>query len=189
MVAVPQQPRLRLARVQRAIPGLLLLILFVALTVWSWRQQPRTLSAPSPGTLDEPFIDAVVERVVDGDTVVLANGQRIRLLGIDTPETKHPDRPVEAGGAEATLLLRQLAEGQPVRLEFDKHRFDRHGRGLAYLFRGDTFINAEMVRAGWSRADLRFPLRSSYKQKLRAAEGEARMARRGLWSNPSTEPR
>lgn len=177
-----RSPRPRLARWRRSLPGLLLIVLFVALTIWSWQRDPLRPTGATGRPTDSDHYLATVARAIDGDTVLLGDGQRIRLLGIDTPETKHPDKPVEAGGAEATRLLRQLVEGQSVRLEFDKHRFDRHGRGLAYLFTGTVFVNAELVRAGWSRADMRFPLRAAYKQRLRDAETEARSDRRGLWS-------
>ena len=62
----------------------------------------------------------VVERVVDGDTLLLASGERVRLIGVDTPETKHPKKPVERFGKEASDFTRQMVEGKRVRLEFDQ---------------------------------------------------------------------
>jgi endonuclease YncB( thermonuclease family) len=61
----------------------------------------------------------VVERVVDGDTLLLQSGERVRLIGVDTPETKHPKKPVERFGKEASEFTRQMVEGKRVRLEFD----------------------------------------------------------------------
>jgi len=173
--------RVRLAKFRRSLPAGVLAIALLTATVWSWQHEGTALSVRPESAGDTNAQVAVVKRVIDGDTVLLESGLRVRLLGIDTPETKHPDRPVEAGGAEAAVLLRSLVEGREVRLEFDKHRFDRHRRALAYVFLGDRFVNAELVRAGWSRAETRFPLRSTYKQRLRAAENEARAERRGLW--------
>src|ERR687892_483653 len=62
----------------------------------------------------------VVERVVDGDTLLLPSGERVRLIGLDTPETKHPKKPVERFGKEASAFTRRMAEGKRIRLEFDQ---------------------------------------------------------------------
>lgn len=185
--SLPSRPKL--ARLRRSLPSALLIVLLASVTVWFWWREESSDSARISPVGDNSAQEAVVTRVIDGDTVLLETGLRVRLLGIDTPETKHPDRPVETGGPQAAALLQSLVEGRRVRLEFDKHRFDRHGRALAYLFLGDQFINAEIVRAGWSRAETRFPLRSSYKQRLRSAENEARVGRRGLWrDDPNDSP-
>jgi len=76
-----------------------------------------------------------VERVVDGDTLLLAGGTRIRLLGVDTPETKHPDRPPEPLGFEAAAFTRSHVENRYVKLRFDRERRDRYRRVLAYVYR------------------------------------------------------
>jgi micrococcal nuclease len=185
-VVLPRSaPRPRLARGRRNLVRWLILGGACGLILWSWWGH---FSADSGSTASSavtvPTADdrAWVQRVIDGDTVLLADNRRVRLLGIDTPETKHPSLPVQAGGIEASQLLQALVEGQEVRLEFDKNRLDRHGRWLAYLFRGELFINAELVRAGWSRAETAFPLRSGYKKLLKIAEDEARRGRRGLWA-------
>jgi len=66
-----------------------------------------------------------VQRVVDGDTIVLDNGQKVRLIGVDTPETKHPDKPVEYFGKEASEFTRRMCEGKRVRLEYDWQKTDK----------------------------------------------------------------
>ena len=111
------------------------------------------------------------------------------MLGIDTPETVHPDRPVEAFGAEASRFAKELVEGKAVRLEFDRERFDGYGRILAYVWMGDRFVNAEILRAGLGRADTRRPLRTDRKRLLETAEKEARSAKRGLWNEETAPPR
>lgn len=125
----------------------------------------------------------VVERVVDGDTIIVRGVGRVRLIGVDTPETVSPGRPVEFFGREASAFTKRLLEGRSVRLEYDRERTDRYGRTLAYVHLADgTFANAEIVRRGYGHAYTRFPFR--YRDQFRQLEREARGAGRGLW-NPA----
>jgi micrococcal nuclease len=123
-----------------------------------------------------------VQRVVDGDTLVLADGTRVRLLGVDTPETKHPDIPPEPLGAEASEFTRRHIEGRTVTLQFDRERRDRYHRVLAYVYLDDWMLNEELIRAGFSRAETRFPYSTAMKRRFRTAEKEARENNRGLWA-------
>lgn len=125
---------------------------------------------------------ALVERVIDGDTLLLSGGTRVRLLGVDTPETKHPQRPVEALGEEAAKFTRSRVEGRRVILRFDRERVDPYGRRLAYVEVDNECLNVELVRAGLSRAETGFPIRQAMKRRLQDAEAEANSARRGLWA-------
>ncbi len=121
-----------------------------------------------------------VVRVVDGDTLLLDRNERVRLIGVDTPETVDPRRPVQRFGKEASAFTKQMAEGRRVRLEFDQERVDRFGRTLAYVYLEDgMFLNAEIVRQGYGHAYTRFPFK--YLEEFRAYEREAREAQRGLW--------
>ena len=127
----------------------------------------------------------LVTRVVDGDTIIVGARERIRLIGVDTPETKHPQKPVEYYGKEATAFTRKMVEGKRVRLEFDQantkigHK-DRYKRTLAYVFLEDgTFLNAEIVKQGYGHAYTRFPFK--YLDEFRRYEREAREQGRGLW--------
>jgi micrococcal nuclease len=89
----------------------------------------------------------VVERVIDGDTLIVQTVGTVRLIGVDTPETVHPRRAVEPFGPEATRFTRTLAEGRAVRLEYEGKRRDRYGRTLGYVYLDDgTFVNAEIVK-------------------------------------------
>jgi micrococcal nuclease len=124
-----------------------------------------------------------VQRVVDGDTLLLTDGTRVRLLGVDTPETKHPTLPPEPLGVEASEFTRQHVEGRAVTLQFDRERRDRYHRVLAYVYLDDWMLNEELIRAGFSRAETRFPYSSAMKRRFRAAEKEARDNNRGLWAN------
>src|SRR6478736_9024754 len=96
----------------------------------------------------------VVERVVDGDTVIVRAGGgalRVRLLGIDTPETVDPDRPVGCFGPEASAYTKHLLTGRSVTLVYDRELHDRYGRLLAYIYLGGKFVNAALVELGYAR--------------------------------------
>jgi micrococcal nuclease len=141
-----------------------------------------SLAAAAPVARGSPASGPVlVARVIDGDTIQLASGERVRLIGVDTPETKHPQKPVERFGHEASAFTKHLVEGKRVRLEFDQERRDKYGRTLAYVFLGDgTFVNAEIIRQGYGFAYTRFPFR--HLDEFRRLEREARESGRGLWA-------
>ena len=127
-----------------------------------------------------------VARVVDGDTLVLDNGEKIRLIGVDTPETKDPRKPVQYFGAEATNFTKQMVEGKKVWIEFDQantavaHK-DRYGRTLAYVFREDgKFLNAELISQGYGHAYTKYPFK--YANEFSALERQARNQNAGLWN-------
>ena len=121
-----------------------------------------------------------VKRVIDGDTLLLTNGERVRLIGVDTPETKHPQKPVQYFGKEAYLFTKRMVEGKEVRLEYDWQRKDRYGRLLAYVYLMDgTFLNAEIIKQGYGFAYIKYPFR--YMEEFRQYEREARENERGLW--------
>jgi micrococcal nuclease len=134
--------------------------------------------------------DYYVESVTDGDTVRLANGARVRLIGIDTPETSasaRSDGIDQPFAAEAKSFTAEKVQGRTVRLEFDKERHDKYGRLLAYVWYVDRestqelLLNEELVRAGLARARLGYSYAERMKRRFRAAESEARQARRGIW--------
>jgi micrococcal nuclease len=123
---------------------------------------------------------ARVKRVIDGDTLLLTDGERVRLIGVDTPETKHPQKPVQRFGNEAYLFTKRIVEGKEVRLEYDWQKRDKYGRLLAYVFLPDgTFLNAEIIKQGYGFAYTRFPFK--YMEEFRRYEKEARENGRGLW--------
>ena len=141
---------------------------------------PRTTEPSEPSTTQaETYL---VKRVIDGDTLELSTGERVRLIGVDTPETKDPRKPVQYFGQEATAFTRRMVEGKRVRLEYDQERRDKYGRTLAYVYLEDgTFLNAEIIRQGYGFAYTRFPFK--YLEEFRKLEGEAREAGRGLWGS------
>jgi micrococcal nuclease len=118
---------------------------------------------------------------MDGDTLILEGGLKVRLLGIDAPEMEREGRPAEFLAHQAKAALAGLTQGQRVRLEYDQLRYDHFGRLLAYLFLPDqTLINAEMVRQGLAHVYLHTP-NVRYRDLLLAAQREALEANRGLW--------
>ncbi|WP_227497297.1 thermonuclease family protein [Planctomonas psychrotolerans] len=133
---------------------------------------------------DDASDSAIVDRVVDGDTVIVDLGgerTRIRLLNIDTPESVDPHRPVECLGVEASAFLAELLpDGTAVRLGYDDEREDRYGRILAAVFLDDgTLVNAEIARAGLGEAVV-FGGNDRYLSVVQDAEAEAVDAGRGL---------
>lgn len=166
----------------------MLLVILIAARLLRDEAAPRTTTqVPPPSASDstEDSVRARVQRVVDGDTLLLVGGERVRLIGIDTPESVKPDTPPEPFGHEASAFTKELAEGREVRLVFDRHREDQYGRTLAFVYIGDVLLNEEIVRQGYSRAETRFDFRSDFQTRFVAAEKEARAARRGIWSDES----
>lgn len=131
------------------------------------------------GTRDERFC----VRAVDGDTILLQGGERVRLIGVDTPELHHPVKPVQYFAKEARDFVQRRAARQRVWLEYDQTRRDRYGRTLAYVFLADsTLLNLELIEKGYGFAYTKFPFRSDYMARFRRAESEARRTDRGLWA-------
>jgi len=164
-------------RRRRAVVLLAALAVLIALRYWQERPYRLPPEALSEGTYR-------VERIVDGDTLLLANRARVRLQGIDTPETVKPNHPEEPFGREASAFTKRLVAeaGGTVRLQFDRERVDKYGRFLAYVWVGDRMLNEELVRAGLATAETRFRYAAAMKTRFRRAEDEARAARRGIWS-------
>lgn len=132
------------------------------------------------------FETAWVHRVIDGDTLLLVKGKRVRLLGVDTPETKHPRKQVQRFGKEAYLFTKNLVEGKEVFLEYDWQKNDKYGRVLAYVYLKDgTLVNAEIIRQGYGFAYTRHPYKRM--EEFRRLEREARENRRGLWAVASSD--
>lgn len=126
---------------------------------------------------------AEVVRVLDGDTIdVRIDGviERVRYIGIDTPELRTDGRP-ECYSTEATVANRSLIAGKRVRLEADEERRDDYDRLLRYVYVGDTFVNAELLQGGYARL-LFIPPNTREYGDFREIRDEAREEGRGLWS-------
>lgn len=132
-----------------------------------------------------------VLKVVDGDTVSIdyeGKSTSVRLIGVDTPETVHPSKPVEAYGKEASNFTRNLLLGESVYLRFDVEQTDRYGRLLAYLYRAPDglFVNLEIVRQGYGHVDTRFSFK--HMELFRHYGAKAREAGKGLYGTPQDPP-
>ena len=128
---------------------------------------------------------AVVTKVVDGDTIVVNDNLTVRLIGIDTPETVDPRRPIGCFGKEASNKAKELLSGKVVFLQKDVSETDKYKRLLRYIFlplsSGQTlFVNDYLVREGYAKV-LTFPPDVKYNEQFRQAEREARENNRGLW--------
>lgn len=144
--------------------------------------------AAPPGTDPHPPADALlgeVERVVDGDTVVVEVGgerERVRLLRIDTPELARDGEPAECLAQEAAAALDALLPpGEPVLLALDVERRDRFGRLLAHVWSRATWVNAQMLRDGYAQV-VTFPPNTAFDTEVLAAQRQAREDEVGLWS-------
>ncbi len=138
------------------------------------------ISSPSSDT-------TIVQRVIDGDTVELSDGRKVRYIGVDTPEVRQRNRQggwvkkPEPYAEEATAFNRRLVEGKAVRLEQDVQSHDRYGRLLTYVYVGELFVNAELVRQGYA-VPLTIPPNVKHAELFRDLAREARQEQRGLWS-------
>jgi micrococcal nuclease len=145
---------------------------------------PAAIGSPTPSALDQ----ALVVRVVDGDTIdVLIGGEqlRVRYIGIDTPETVDPRRPVGCFGKEASARNRELVGGKTVGLEKDVSETDRFGRLLRYVWLEGGMVNARLVEEGYATVST-FPPDVRHAELFAALQAEARTQGRGLWGACAT---
>lgn len=124
----------------------------------------------------------LVTRVVDGDTIEIEGGQRVRYIGIDTPETVDPRKPVQCFGVEASNKNKDLVSGKRVRLEKDVSETDRYGRLLRYVYVGNIFVNLELVKRGYAYASS-YPPDVKYQNLFTDAQREAKEQNKGLWGS------
>lgn len=129
-----------------------------------------------------------VTRIVDGDTIVVdmsGVSTKVRLIGLDTPESVDPRKPVQCFGVEAANHARELLAGKSVRLEFDpsQGQLDRYGRTLAYIFLPDGTNFAERMIAEGYGHEYTYRLPYKYQSAFKAAEKTARDAQLGLWAD------
>jgi len=145
---------------------------------------PTTTTTPAlPAGVPVLGDDTSVVRVIDGDTIEVSGGTRVRFIGIDTPETVDPGSPVQCFGPEATRYARELLPvGTGVRLVYDVERMDRFGRTLAYVYKlaDGVFVNRAIARNGFA-VQATFPPNVAHVEEFRAAVTDARNTNLGLW--------
>jgi len=143
-----------------------------------------------------PDMGYPIVRVVDGDTFICRiddQDQRVRLIGVDTPESVHPNKDVEYFALEASTYLKTMLDGQSVFLQYDQansatqHK-DRYDRILAYAYRSSDslFVNAEIIRQGYGHAYTSYPFQ--YLEGFLKYERDARVQKRGLWADIEDVP-
>ncbi|NEW05441.1 thermonuclease family protein [Paenibacillus sp. SYP-B3998] len=126
-----------------------------------------------------------VERIVDGDTLEVTRAgkkEKVRLIGVDTPETKKPNTPVMFYGKEASDYTKKRLEKQSVDLEFDVEKEDRFDRLLAYVWIGDELFNRTLVQEGFARMAT-FPPNVKYADSFKKDQEQARAKSKGLWKD------
>lgn len=134
------------------------------------------------------FEQAEVAKAIDGDTIELTTGERVRYIGIDTPETKHPQKGVQCFGREAAARNKELVEGKKILMEKDVSDTDRYDRFLRYIYLPNPeatdealFVNEYLVEQGYAQA-LTYPPDVKYNQIMLDAQRMAQEEKRGLWS-------
>ena len=148
----------------------------------SWHPAPQPVYPPIDHSIKTDYgTPILVRRVIDGDTIELINGDRVRYIGMDTPEEVDPRKPVQCFAREAAERNRELVEGKTVVLYKDVSPRDQYGRLLAFIYLASgTFVNLELVKEGFA-FNYPFPPDTSKEEEFRAAETAARASRLGLW--------
>jgi micrococcal nuclease len=141
-------------------------------------------ASSTPAAADKKYIIAKVTKVVDGDTINVLVGDKketIRLVLVDTPETKHPTKPVEPFGPEASQFMTDTLEGKEVKLEKDVSERDQYGRLLMYVWLGDKMVNELLLEKGLARVAVYQP-DIKYVDSFRGTQKKAQQAGIGIWS-------
>lgn len=133
-------------------------------------------------TAPMPYESVKVSRVIDGDTVELSGGRRVRYIGIDTPETSDPRKGVQCYGREAYEKNRELVEGKTVGLEKDVSETDKYGRLLRYVYINNVLVNELLVEEGYAYSSS-YPPDVKYQDKFLEAQKLAREENKGLWGS------
>lgn len=175
----------------RALLSLTLSIITLIVALWSSHKN-ETIRTDSHGDLlvatsSSRTSTALVTEVIDGDTIRLESGETVRYIGIDTPETKHPNKPIECFGKEASQKNIELVLGRNVKLVKDVSETDRYGRLLRYVYVGDVFINQELVRQGYAYSSA-FPPDISQQELFNEAQKSAQQDILGLWNKAICAP-
>ncbi|MDQ2825618.1 MAG: thermonuclease family protein, partial [Actinomycetota bacterium] len=176
----PPVPR----RALRATVTTMVLVAFAFIATGCGSGAPALPAAAAASGNLPAGVDLAVQRVIDGDTIVVAGGERVRLIGVDTPETKAPNQPIGCFGEEASRFTTSLLPpGTPVRLVGDAEQRDKYGRLLAYVYRRSDglFVNAELLRRGFGQV-LTIPPNVAHTDEFVAMAGRAREASQGLWA-------
>ena len=184
----------------RNLIGIIIVIILFGVVVFLAAEEPIKIYTDGDGVFKIPFgrsydyADILVKRAVDGDTLLLESGERVRLIGIDTPEMHESNKlqrdsqrsgqdvsAIQALGRQSYEFTRNLVEGKRVSLEFDAEKYDKYNRLLAYIYLKDgTFVNAEIVKQGYASL-MTIPPNVKYSDLFLKLYRQAREDKRGLW--------
>jgi micrococcal nuclease len=168
------------------------ILLIAAVLYFGMRLLPCKQACQTGGA--EPGSFTCVKKAIDGDTLKLSTGEHVRLIGIDTPESRYNSKlerdssrsrkdmkSIISMGKEAANFTKDLVEGKKVRLEFDTQKRDKYGRLLAYAYLEDgTFVNAKIIEEGYAQA-MTIPPNVKYSDKFVKLQRQARESGKGLW--------
>jgi endonuclease YncB( thermonuclease family) len=157
------------------------------------KQLPAVTPTPLPldsqkhvvlGTTDasHPTQTAKVIKVIDGDTIEIEGGKKVRYIGMNTPETHDPRRGVQCFGKEAAAKNKELVEGKEITMVKDVSETDKYKRLLRFVYVDGIFVNDYLVRQGFAFATT-YPPDVGFADQFKAAEQEARENNRGLWNS------
>jgi micrococcal nuclease len=154
-------------------------------TIYSAGQEKNTTPTTHQNALenqDKTIQYFLVTRVIDGDTIELENGEKVRYIGINTPEIHHPKKSVECFGKEAAKKNEELVLGKKVRLEKDVSETDKYKRLLRYVYLEDgIMVNRQLIQDGYACLDT-FPPDVKFSVEFKTAMQEAREQKKGLWA-------
>jgi len=172
------------------------IIIIVGAVLFLGLKPPSTYGTKAGIPHDDQLPKLYVRRIVDGDTIVLSDGTKVRLIGVDTPEIHNSEkllkdsrrsgrdiRTIQRMGSRAKEFTKRKCLGKAVRLEYDVERKDRYGRTLAYVRLEDgALLNAEIIRSGYGRL-MTIPPNVKYADLFLNLEREARKGSKGLWGD------
>ncbi len=167
-------------------------LLVIAITNWfiqSYKGHTSSLIPTTGSVKSVATQNVVVKRVIDGDTIQINTGQKVRYIGIDTPEIHDPKKPKQCFGEEASKKNKELIEGKQIRMEKDVSETDRYGRLLRYVYvvnlaspSAELFVNEYLVKEGYAYAAT-FPPDVKYSKHFSELQNEAMREKKGLWSS------
>lgn len=171
--------------IKRAIAVITLLSALFAL--YSAQQKPLAPQAETSTVTESQLEDMyVVSRVVDGDTIeVTKNGvkEKVRLIGVNTPETVDPRKKVECFGKEASAYTKEILTGKQVKLVTDdtQTKYDKYGRLLAYMYRDDgLFVNVDLIAKGYAY-EYTYHVPYLFQKEFKTVQASAEASQKGLW--------
>lgn len=157
-----------------------LIILFISFVYLYQTNQNEAINLTSKN-LEVKISSVKVKRVIDGDTIQLENGEKVRYIGINTPEINDKRSNLSCYGEEARLQNKKLVENKEIRLIKDVSDKDKYGRLLRYVYVNNLFVNLELVKQGFAQVST-YPPDIKHQQEFILTEQKARREKIGLWN-------